>query len=150
MGIFETGRRGINSAAWKSGQRNLSRWKKRRFRTAGSSVHCTSKTEILLVFQVSLGRAGRLYWDRGGSDLEDIFDPCPDGGRIRRFRPIRESKPASGFLRAPSLSPGPARAGHLWVAKIQSALSGSRGFQASTSGGGYDWIGSLEERSLPI
>ena len=42
-----------------------------------------SKTENLLAFQVSLGHAGRRDWDRGGGDLENIFEPCPDRGCIR-------------------------------------------------------------------
>ena len=44
---------------------------------------CASRTENLLVFPVSLGSADRRDWDRGGGDLENIFEPCPDRGCIR-------------------------------------------------------------------
>jgi len=37
----------------------------------------------LLVFPISLGDAGCYDWDRGGGDLESIFDPCTDRGCIR-------------------------------------------------------------------
>jgi len=78
----------------------------------------------------------------------------------RGFARIQESKPASGFLRAPPLPPGPVPRFAGWppagfvviplgagrtVAKIQSALERFTVFQASTSGGGHDFAGRWDQ-----
>ena len=83
----------LNGEAWdqfisslkkrKRRKKNLSRWRKRLFPNRPQFLSLPPKTENLLVFQVSLGAAGRGDWDRGGGDLEDIFEPCPDRGCIR-------------------------------------------------------------------
>ena len=84
----------VNGEAWNQFISNLKKAGQEQSEPKERDVNCVPEPPAVnfpspherkncLAFPVSLDYANRGDWDRGRGDLENIFEPCPDRGRIR-------------------------------------------------------------------